>query len=514
ELEQRKELKYDVIVVGSGGGGGVAAHELAAAGKSVLVIEKGNYYHETDFDLCEAKAFENMYEKGTVFPSTDGSLGVLAGTVWGGSTTVNWSASLKPQHFVREEWAKQGLTHFITPKFTEQLEKVGKMIGAETSGIQHSVPNQILLDGCKKLGYHYDNIPQNTSGRRHQCHYCFAGCRDGVKNGTMNSWLREAEKYGAQFLDRTNVLRVLTDKKKKNKAIGVECVVHGGKKLNIYAEKVVISAGSLYSPRILLKSGLKNPNIGQHLHVHPVAGVIGRFDDRVVDPWSSSIMTAISCAVENVDGDHYGCKIEVPVLHPGLFSALVPWRGAKQHKETMLHYRQFVPLIALTRDKDSVGSVSYDDEGIVNVDFKLSKHDARSMMEGMIACSRILVAEGARELHTTNPRIPVFKFKPDEPSDVTNPRFIAWLNDAQRIGVPDMVSTAHLMGTNRMGVSPKTSVVKPTGETWEVKDLYVADASIFPTSTGVNPMFTTMTLAVHVANSIIEKDTNKNASKL
>ncbi|KAI9299558.1 hypothetical protein BJ944DRAFT_245098, partial [Cunninghamella echinulata] len=95
ELEQRKELKYDVIVVGSGGGGGVAAHELAAAGKSVLVIEKGNYYHETDFDLCEAKAFENMYEKGTVFPSTDGSLGVLAGTVWGGSTTVNWSASLK-----------------------------------------------------------------------------------------------------------------------------------------------------------------------------------------------------------------------------------------------------------------------------------------------------------------------------------------------------------------------------------------------------------------------------------
>lgn len=61
-----------------------------------------------------------------------------------------------------------------------------------------------------------------------------------------------------------------------------------------------------------------------------------------------------------------------------------------------------------------------------------------------------------------------------------------------------------------MGVSPKTSVVKPTGETWEVKNLYVADASVFPTATGVNPMVTVEAVALHIADCI----NNNNQSKL
>lgn len=61
-----------------------------------------------------------------------------------------------------------------------------------------------------------------------------------------------------------------------------------------------------------------------------------------------------------------------------------------------------------------------------------------------------------------------------------------------------------------MGISPKTSVVKPTGETWEVKNLYVADASVFPTATGVNPMVTVETVALHIADCI----NNNNQSKL
>jgi choline dehydrogenase-like flavoprotein len=53
-----------------------------------------------------------------------------------------------------------------------------------------------------------------------------------------------------------------------------------------------------------------------------------------------------------------------------------------------------------------------------------------------------------------------------------------------------------------MGSSPKTSAVKPTGETWDVKDLYVADASLFPTASGVNPMLTTYSLAYSIAQFI------------
>jgi choline dehydrogenase-like flavoprotein len=60
-----------------------------------------------------------------------------------------------------------------------------------------------------------------------------------------------------------------------------------------------------------------------------------------------------------------------------------------------------------------------------------------------------------------------------------------------------------------MGISPNNSVVKPTGETWEVKNLYVADASVFPTSSGVNPMVTTETIALHIADCIIDDSKSK-----
>lgn len=130
----------------------------------------------------------------------------------------------------------------------------------------------------------------------------------------MNTWLRDAAQHGAQFLDRTRVLRVLV---KKGKAVGVECLIHGtNQKIRIGADRVVVSAGSLHSPGVLKRSGLSNPNIGRHLRVHPVSFCCGKMD-YAVDSWNGSIMTALSNVTENCQGDYYGAKLEVPVLHPG-----------------------------------------------------------------------------------------------------------------------------------------------------------------------------------------------------
>lgn len=54
-----------------------------------------------------------------------------------------------------------------------------------------------------------------------------------------------------------------------------------------------------------------------------------------------------------------------------------------------------------------------------------------------------------------------------------------------------------------MGVSAKSSAVQASGETWEVKNLHVADGSVFPTAVGVNPMVTIEAVALHVARNVI-----------
>ncbi|KAI8097303.1 uncharacterized protein BX664DRAFT_326073 [Halteromyces radiatus] len=504
ESELLSVPSWDCIIIGSGGGGGVTAAELAKTGKSVLVIEKGTYYHESDLSLVEGDAMSNLYEAGGFFSSTDGNVNIAAGSTFGGGTTVNWSASLKLQHFVREEWAKQGLTHFISPKFTSDLERVFERIGASTTGVKHNNSNQHLVDGCKALGYHIADLHQNTGGRSHSCGFCFAGCKDGIKNGTSATWLRDAQQYGAKFIDRTKVLRVLVE---NNKAVGVEAVIgheQGQRKVKIYSDTVVCAAGSLQTPGVLQRSGLKNKHIGRHLRIHPSAITYGYFE-QPVDTFEGSIMTAVSNVAENVDGEGYGAKLEVPATPAGSFSSIILWRGIHHHKEKMLRYRHYSPILVLARDKDTESCVRYDEHGNLAVDYNLSNHDRQSILAGILRSLDVLVAAGAREVETGQFAIDPFVFGPHEQSRVDNPRYIAWRNNVAKVGLPPFgagIYAAHQMGTARMGISPNVSATKPTGETWEVKQLYVADTSLFPTATGVNPMVTVEAVALHVADCI------------
>ncbi|KAI9491775.1 hypothetical protein BDB00DRAFT_977784 [Zychaea mexicana] len=498
--------RFDAIIVGSGAGGGVCAAELAAAGQSVLVIEKGTYYHESEFHWDEKTGIKNLIEAQSLLMSENGLAQVFCASAFGGGTTVNWSASLKPQHYVREEWGKKfGLTHFMSPQFVKDLDRVYERIGATASGIKHNKPNQLFIEGCHKLGYPIADVPQNTGGQSHECNWCFYGCTDGIKNGTMNTWLRDAHAKGAQFLDRTKVTRVLSENKK---AVGVECVVHNSDtKIKLYADRVIVSAGSMNTPGLLLHSGLTNKHIGRHLRLHPCQFVYGMFDDPV-DMHAGSILTTVSNVAENELGGGYGAKIEVPASHMGLFAAILPWRGPVEHKQTMLNYRHFMPLVLISRDKDSVGTVKYNDQGHIAFDYTLSKGDRRSLEAALDRAVMILAAAGARQVHTCQRGVGPFVFAQDEEIRADLPRFQAWRHKVAKYGLPEngvnLYGSAHQMGSCRLGVSPKVSATKPTGETWDVKDLYVADASLFPTASGVNPMVTVEAIALHVAASIIK----------
>merc|ERR1712151_912140 len=82
------------------------------------------------------------------------------------------------------------------------------------------------------------------------------------------------------------------------------------------------------------------------------------------------------------------------------------------------------------------------------------------------------------------------------------------IGDMKEAGFPlfkSSVFSAHQMGTCKMGSSSKDSVVNEDGQSWEVSGLYVADASTFPTSSGVNPMVTTLAIAHSVAQQLKKK---------
>lgn len=114
------------------------------------------------------------------------------------------------------------------------------------------------------------------------------------------TWLDDARKAGAQFVENCYVERVVV---KDGIAKGIEAVVGEGaerRRLRVKADKVVVSGGSLNSPGVLLRSGLKNKHIGKNLWLHPCTMVFGVFPDRDIKAYEGSLMTVVSLILGNL----------------------------------------------------------------------------------------------------------------------------------------------------------------------------------------------------------------------
>jgi len=261
------EIATDVVIVGSGCGAGVVAHKLATEfgkGLNVLVIEKGWHFDASHFPMSQTTGLANLFEAGGVIESDDGSITVTAGSCFGGGGTVNWSASLQPQDFVRKEWAQERkLEFFETEDFQKCLDRVWKHMGVTGDKLTPSHGNKVLLEGAKSLGYTAKIVPQNCGDNAHHDGYCTLGCWKGEKNGPVNGWFPQAAEQGVKFVEGMKVDKVLFDVKKgKRVAVGVEGVwtPRGGAeqvKVVVKSKKVVVSCGTLWSPVVLMNSGLK-----------------------------------------------------------------------------------------------------------------------------------------------------------------------------------------------------------------------------------------------------------------
>ncbi|XMA08295.1 hypothetical protein WAI453_001086 [Rhynchosporium graminicola] len=526
--EEPEIVETDVVIVGSGCGGAVCAKNLAEAGHRVLVVEKSYHYPPSQLPMTEEAGGIHLYENGGSIQTDDGSTSIVAGSTWGGGGTVNWSATLQTQNFVRKEWAQdRGLTFFESAEFQTCLDRVCDRMGASTEHIRHNHGNRVLLEGSRKLGYHAKAVRQNTGGAEHYCGHCTLGCGAGEKQGPVVSWLPDAAKAGAEFIEGFTVDRVLFDESSgvkiaagvkgkwvsRNTNGGVEGPISGRivREVEIRAKKVILSCGSLWSPLVLLKSGLQNPHIGQNLYLHPVNTVNMVFKEDV-RPWEGGILTSVCTTFENLDGQGHGAKLEATIMLPSLNLVLHNWTNGLQYKTAALKFRHTNGYISIARDRDP-GRVYADPiSGHPRVQYTPSIFERTNILTGLIALLNIAFVEGATEIHVMNSGIKPFIRDMDSSSSsansdagITDPTFMAWVEEVKRVGnKPPMASfaSAHQMGSNRMSVLPQDGVVDPEGRVWGAEGLYVADASVFPSASGVNPMATTMAICDFISRGV------------
>ena len=484
EISRSTALEADVVVIGSGAGGGVVAAELAAAGQRVVVLEKGGYYNEADFDGAEYKAMRDLYDKRGLLTTEDVGIVVLAGSTLGGGTTINWTTSLPTPPHVLDEWESElGVSGAGGSEWQASLETVSARIHVTNEYSDQNRQNSLLREGSEALGYSWRTLSRNVNNCD-DCGYCGFGCRFGAKQSTLLTYLQDAHENGAEIITNCFVDRLMIS---NGRVAGVEATVDGHA-LRIQSPLVVLAAGGIHSPALLKRSGLTNSNIGHHLHLHPVPVIYGVFDEPV-EAWRGT-MQSVACEQFETANEGYGFVVEVPPVHPGLAALGTPWKDAGSHHELMLNFSNTAFFFALVRDRDG-GRVEVDDQGNPVLNYWLSKRDAATVIEGAKECVKLLVAAGAHSVGgIANSAEP---FTVSSGADLNS-----FLEGIDRRGYKTNDTTlfsAHQMSSCRMGGNSSMAAFDPEGESFEVKGLYIADASALPSAPGVNPMISIMGLA-------------------
>jgi choline dehydrogenase-like flavoprotein len=242
---------------------------------------------------------------------------------------------------------------------------------------------------------------------------------------------------------------------------------------------------------LLLRSGIRK-GVGHNLHLHPVTAVWGRFDE-VVQPWTGTLQAVYSEELADLDGG-YGARFETAPVHPAYLALGTPWESPEQFDARMRDLPYLSLIGILLRDR-SAGRVRIDRSGRPMVQYSLSRYDQGHVRAALLAAAQVLRAAGAREISTTQYR--AVTWQAGQPLD-------EWLGRADRVGYgvrETIYGSWHQMGTCRMGRA-QDSVVDAFGEIHGLRNAFVADGSLFPTASGVNPMISIAALAHYVAQQI------------
>lgn len=475
---------YEVVVVGSGAGGGVVAGELADRGHRVLLLEAGPHKTAADYVRWEAWANRELWwppafaEPGS---ENEPPLIMFRGRSVGGTTSINTKVALRPDAEDYAKWQEaSGLTGadglpFSAAHLGPYLERVEQRLGVrERSDWQQCI--HTVVPGFEALGAELEPVMSYTDENCMRCGSCLQGCPTNAGKSTLNTYIHPPWARGRLELTAgCTVQRVLIeDRGAGPEAVGVEYVDGDGQPRTVAGDVVVVAAGALGSPGLLLRSGVReaadgSPSselIGRHLGFHPARLVEGLFDElqdaHMVYPISAH------CMAFRHDADG-GFVVEAATVQDpiGFATALCDERGmpvwGDELVENLRRYRYFTGLLTMVSDENH-GTAWVDEDGFDRYSYEFSETERRRNDESLRFATEVLLAAGAKRVFHTG------------------------------------VLSTHVQGGCRMGSDPLRSVVDANGESHDVRRLFVGDGSVIPRTPAVNPSLTIMALATRLAD--------------
>lgn len=470
----------DYVVVGSGAAGSTVALDLARAGRDVLVLEEGPWLTTPDFPPDLYSALRDLWRDfGAQLAIGRSVIPVLQGRCVGGSTVINGAIVHRLPRAVWERWGERD------PDLTEALpwkaiEAAAESLERDLQVVSKLAPRLEQLPMHRALGllgWQHSAMVRNAPGCMHSGR-CLLGCPTGGKWSMDRSFIPTASELGARIRPNARVARVLFEGRR---AVGVEAV--GGQTIRA-RRAVVIAAGVVHTPLLLQASGVRHAHLGAHFQCHLSSAVVGRYVGSAA---------AVEGPPMGLEVLHFpDVKLATQTIPREMLALRLPVHGGSLRE-------------LLTR-ADRLGAwtatVRSETEGVVGgrlgcprIRYSPGAGDMTRIRFGAARLVEILLAAGAEAVYPQIVGLPEVLRDREQAALVdrgpTDPRCYA-------------LATSHLFGTCRIGTDPSGSVVGPDFLVRGRDALYVADASLFPSATGVNPQHAIMALARVAARRLIE----------
>ena len=537
----------NAIVVGSGAGGGIVAKELATAGLSVVLLERGKWFTAFDDrkddlrnqrtcvlgnsfgpDERSPRVYVDAAGHEQIIDPHHGAYSNNAACVGGG--TLSYGAMA--WRFMEDDFrlrSKYGAVEGSTlddwpisyPDLEPYYEKAEWEIGVsgdDSNNIYRAPrkrplpmpplpPNreyEILKPAAERLGLHpfdipmlRNSVPYNGRGGCMRCRWCVGfACEVNAKCGTHNTVIPTAIKTGNCDLRCECIAKeILTND--SGRATGVAYFDSSGRLQQQSADLVIVSCAAIESARLLLNSrsrlfpnGLGNRYdwVGRNLQGHAYTGALGLFAEEIYDDLGPGASIAICDFSHNNPGFVGGGLlanefIRLPYQFASRRGGGIPRWGAA-HKDFMRRfYRRSISVMGPIQEMPVF-------ESRVQVDPKVKDHWG------------IPVARLSGHRHE---------------NDLLGTRFLSskaelWLKEAgATTTIPFGAASRegpsggqHQAGTCRMGNDPKTSVVDKYCRVHDFDNLYVIDGSVHPNNGGFNPVLTIMAIAYYASENLLK----------
>jgi choline dehydrogenase-like flavoprotein len=542
---------FHTIIVGSGPGGATAADELTRAGRSVVVFERGhNYLVDLTHPHDLKHVFSNDELKYTIrhFLGPDpwleprsfrlsesdgdrlliGEVNNLPATVGGGSVHADGKLSrfrdddfrmlteLGPAEDANvADWP---VTYDdLEPYYAaaERLVGVAGLAGANPFAAWRSAPypmppgppmysSVMTSQAAERLGYHpypaptgVNSVPYDERPACNNCGFCSDfGCAIHAKGGPGPALRRALRTGRAELRPDAFVSRILI---RGGRATGVEWIDSDGATHQESADEIVVAAGAMETPRLLLLSGMTNPNIGRNVMFHMQTYAFSEVPFRVHGH--------IGRSVTHVHDDHI--IVDEPARKAARASGL-PWikGGVVEHctPASVIAEAKMYPwgrdhrtLMRQSPMRDHFLGLLMQGEDLPQltnrVDLDPSIRDIRGVPVARTTYKPHRHEIVASQHHGDRLAAIMREAGADQVIVATSPTTTGELMSAH----PDISVvpvSRHVAGTARMGRDAGTSVCDEWGRLWEIPNVLIADSSLFPTISGYGPTLTLIALAI------------------